>query len=1041
MKFGIVFFGFSSFFLTPLFAQQSVNLIELEKKADSLYYQLTEPRGEESYLNEKRLRKEILQAHKDTTSQAYKTAKAKKYASEALYLMERKHDYTTAIVASNKALSIIETKEKQDLFFKGHIYRFLYHQYAYNGDWTTALPLTKKTREIFMDTLVSNHKLVADVEFDIGFVTSRFGDMSTVIKQYELAKNKYISFQGKNSYDVGQKYMHLATVYGAIGYYKKELNSYLEAIKIWETIDYVDKSYQAIAYGNVSTWYLWHGDFTKAEQYLVKREDLIAKRKKEGKRWYNETFLGRTRLASLRQYADLYFYKGEIKKALEINDEILEFLLNYNVDDQKNDPNNVGLTDVNAWIKFRTIVALRFKADIIKKKEPDLAKALHEKALLIKRQNGLAESSLADLMYLGNYYLDRGDHNNAEKLLNKSIAAAKERSDEYAMIQLYAKQAVLAKTQDNRYQMNESYKKAFKLFQKDSTDKITLKNLKYEDCKPYGNVPLINLTSEAANNYASMYKKYHDSSYLKNALQLSTLASDMFTENNRDLKFSDKSYATISKVNEQLLGTKLLLKDRKDINKILEKTEQSKSRRVWKAFLNSNQRKNLNIPDSILEKENDLKAEQHYYKKALFIENEGDSLKNLIWKEKILDIENAIDTIDLWYQKRYPFYYNQTKKKFDLESLQNKLAKKQVVINYVFAETHVYAFTISKNKTNLVRIAKKERVEQLVRDFLKELKNRTSTVYFELSNKLNEMLLPASIHFEETKELIIVPDEVLHYLPFEILTDKNKTYLIQNHTVSYAPSLLLYHEQIGVKTTKKNKLGVFAPYYIKENEEDPDRGSLSKLKAAVVEGTTIAELFDGDFFTGHNLNKDIFMNEAKNYSILHLAMHASLNNIASEFSNLDFSTNTQNDKLFISELYGINVNADLAVLSACNTRVGVLQKGEGVTSVSRAFTYAGVPSTVTSLWKVPDKQTSQIMVSFYKYLKDGLSKNVALQKAKLDYLASTDDDLLKHPYYWAGFVISGNVEPITQPVSKWWWLLLTILIFLGFWYLKKKKLV
>ena len=77
MKFGIVFFGFSSFFLTPLFAQQSVNLIELEKKADSLYYQLTEPRGEESYLNEKRLRKEILQAHKDTTSQAYKTAKAK----------------------------------------------------------------------------------------------------------------------------------------------------------------------------------------------------------------------------------------------------------------------------------------------------------------------------------------------------------------------------------------------------------------------------------------------------------------------------------------------------------------------------------------------------------------------------------------------------------------------------------------------------------------------------------------------------------------------------------------------------------------------------------------------------------------------------------------------------------------------------------------------------------------------------------------------------------------------------------------------------
>jgi CHAT domain-containing protein len=1022
-----------------LFSQDIREIAALERQADTLYYNLSELRDEKSYILENKIRKVILAKYTDTLSEAYKMSLTKKYASEARYLLAHKKDHKAAIVVSKKALDILETLKKKNLVFKGHIYHFLYQQYWHDNDLVKALSTIKKSRSVFMDTLVANHKLVADAEFNIGYVSGPIGDMDTAMKQFKIAIDKYTSFLGKNSFDVAEKLMHLATVYGFIGYYKKELDAYLESIEIWEAIDHPDKSYQAIAYGNVSTWYLWHGDFEKAEQYLIKHEDLIDKHKKEGEPWYNETFLGRTKLALLRKYAALNYYKGNLGKALKINNEVLDSLLNYDINDSNNDPNNFGVHTINSWVKFQTIRALRFKADIIKETNPDGAKALHERALQIRNQNTLTESPLEDLMYLSNYYLEKEDLDNAKKIVNKSIAESKERTDEYALIQLYAKKAEIAERQDSVTLMKATYKKVFRLLQKDFEEDIAISNLNYGNCKPYGDVRIINITIEAADNYASLFKKRSDTSYLKDAYNLSTLASDMFTQNNRDFKYNDKSYTTISKINEGLLSTGLLYRGKKSLNHALEKIEQSKSHQVWKAFLSSKERKNLNVPDSILEKEKNLKAELHYYKKSLFIDNKGDSLKNNIWNEKILDIENAIDIVDLWYQKKYPAYYNQTKKKFDVQSLQSKLTKNQLLINYVFATNYVYAFTISKNEIDLFRIGKKEKVEKEVRDFLNGLKDKTDAKYFEIGHTLYQKLLPELINRNKNKELIIVPDDVLHYLPFEILINEKGAYLIQNKTVSYAPSLLLYREQMEVRTSKKNKLGVFTPSYLDSKNDKPDRDALSELKGAFSEGQTISKLFNGDFFDGKNLSKKVFMNNAKAYNILHLAMHASLNNVSSEFSNLDFSSENKSDKLFISELYGINVNADLAVLSACNTGVGILKKGEGITNVARAFTYAGVPSTVTSLWRVPDRQTAQIMVSFYEYLKEGLSKNVALQKAKLDYLNTTEDELLKHPYYWAGFVVSGNVEPLQGSNSLQWWVLLLVLFFgICIWLLRRK---
>ena len=139
------------------------------------------------------------------------------------------------------------------------------------------------------------------------------------------------------------------------------------------------------------------------------------------------------------------------------------------------------------------------------------------------------------------------------------------------------------------------------------------------------------------------------------------------------------------------------------------------------------------------------------------------------------------------------------------------------------------------------------------------------------------------------------------------------------------------------------------------------------------------------------------------------------------------------------------LNADLAVLSACNTGFGVLRKGEGVMSIARAFTYAGVPATVTSLWSAPDRETSDIMVAFYKNLQKGLSRDAALRQAKLTFLDNASRSKEANPYFWAAFVPIGNMETIDvekkDPLSIWGILAgLTGVLGLGVWFWKRKKI-
>jgi CHAT domain-containing protein len=164
-----------------------------------------------------------------------------------------------------------------------------------------------------------------------------------------------------------------------------------------------------------------------------------------------------------------------------------------------------------------------------------------------------------------------------------------------------------------------------------------------------------------------------------------------------------------------------------------------------------------------------------------------------------------------------------------------------------------------------------------------------------------------------------------------------------------------------------------------------------------------------------------FKEEVSQYRIVHLAMHALIDDQNPMDSRLVFSQDTadiqEDGYLNAYELYDMEIPAELVVLSACETGYGKLERGEGIMSLARAFAYAGCPSIVMSHWLVDDKASAQLMDYFYRYLSEGLPKDEALRQAKQAYL-ETASVQKTHPFFWANFVLVGDTAPIASPPAS-----------------------
>jgi len=333
-----------------------------------------------------------------------------------------------------------------------------------------------------------------------------------------------------------------------------------------------------------------------------------------------------------------------------------------------------------------------------------------------------------------------------------------------------------------------------------------------------------------------------------------------------------------------------------------------------------------------------------------------------------------------------------------LADVQSLLDENTTLVEYYMTEEVLLTWLITNNNSEVFHLdIRADSLRQIVEGF------RNAIIYVGnehiLANELYDLLIAPFEDCITTNKLVIVPHGVLHYLPFQALLDNQRRYLIDRYQISYIPSASVLKYLAPKKRSKGRKFLAFG-------NPRSDKKGIESLPVADTEVNNIARFYkEHRVLTSSDASESEFKRLAPQYDVLHMACHAELNGAYPLFSGLLLAPDSLDDgELDVHEIFALELEAYLVVLSACQTSLGQLTNGDELVGLSRAFLYAGTPSIISSLWMVEDESTAFLMEHFYKYLSNN-SKAESLRKAQLETRKKYHDC-----YSWASFVLIGDSE-------------------------------
>ena len=452
------------------------------------------------------------------------------------------------------------------------------------------------------------------------------------------------------------------------------------------------------------------------------------------------------------------------------------------------------------------------------------------------------------------------------------------------------------------------------------------------------------------------------------------------------------------------------------------------------------------VPDEIIGLERNIKQDIVSLSKLITEERQrtiSNELKTAYFEEQRLGLIKKYDSLLGEIESHFPEYYSL---RYDmsvvsLNRVQELLKPDELLIEYLMGDDDCFIVAIDKNNIRMERHSLADSIASAISELRQQsLLNFSGHGreqlhrYIELTSKLYHWLLGPVSDMLNEKRLLIVPDGVIGYLPFEMLVNPEKLdeftaeqgfyqdlpYLLYDHPVSYTYSSTLRFSTNNRKSSSAKGIKAYVPDYRLGFQSDVDsliQMKMQPLPFAREEAENILRVWkNGKILTASDASKMNFLKTAGDAHIIHLAMHAIIDDENPLFSRLIFqqdNISAESYALNTYELYSMQLNASLAVLSACNTGLGALRYGEGVISLTRGFIYAGVPSILMSSWEVNDRSGAMLMESFYQYLYEGYSKDVALQKARIDYLKSVNM-LKSHPFFWGTYMLIGDNMPVEK---------------------------
>ncbi|MFQ5674353.1 MAG: CHAT domain-containing protein, partial [bacterium] len=418
----------------------------------------------------------------------------------------------------------------------------------------------------------------------------------------------------------------------------------------------------------------------------------------------------------------------------------------------------------------------------------------------------------------------------------------------------------------------------------------------------------------------------------------------------------------------------------------------------------------------------------------------------------ILRLKNDLDSLRrenarIWgdMQDHYPEFYHLMKPHpVTVDELQRDiLSENDLFVDYLVGKKKTYLWAVTRDKflfqsLDLPRQALKVKLAGISPLFHEtkspadvSIDHRWANIKSDCLHELYQVLVarPLQDVLRPGMRLIISPDDVLHYFPFEILVTTfaqgSVHYLIEDHPIlDISSASLLRREESERKQAVKNLLAFGNPSF--ENEQNqgiadwvhaliPSKSILRmeqfvSLPFSELEVKAIAKDFpEAAVFLHADATEDMFKKKSPHYQYIHLATHNIADDQQPMYSKIVFAQQEHGQEdgfLQTYEVFNLNLHADLVTLSGCSTGLGTLRRGEGLIGMSRALLYAGAENLLVSLWPVNDESTAELMEVFYANLTRGISMARALQKAKIKSIRS--ENWRRNPFYWGAFILIGR---------------------------------
>jgi CHAT domain-containing protein len=484
-------------------------------------------------------------------------------------------------------------------------------------------------------------------------------------------------------------------------------------------------------------------------------------------------------------------------------------------------------------------------------------------------------------------------------------------------------------------------------------------------------------------------------------------------------------------------------------------SEKSKAALLSENMLESNARQFAGIPADQLAREKELKNELAQCETLLEKQSAMPLLAN---PQELIDLKNRYYAYLAEYQKligsfehAYPQYYElkYKSKQISVAEFQKKLPAQTALIEYFLGSKNLYIFFLSRNQFEVISQPVESQFAETIESYCRAIKKIDEKTFLQLSPRLFRIVIaPLQEHLVNKEKLLIIPDRILTFLPFETLISREGSngdfsqldYLIRRHAVSYhfSGNFWLRQQQKEVRSRPLSLAG-FAPVFSSQpkgedmfNSSDlpaDSKKSTVTLRTVNLDGLEFSELpgteaelrsildlctekkIKASGFFHAQATEELFKSPAmKDFSIIHLATHSMKNEANPKLSGFLFAPPANNQSrddgvLYTEETYNLHLDCDLLVLSSCESGSGRLVEGEGVLALTRGLFYSGASGIIFSLWKVEDRASGELMIKLYQEILQEKSYSEALKKAKLSFIANP---FTAFPKYWAGFIILGT---------------------------------